>query len=331
MWKKRPAHDLIAGWIEHASELSDAGSPARARALIARAYLDPDEEGAAAREATETAERLDDLELRSWAWGARLEEAMARGAFDEAHEWATRRFDLVPTLDDPDHIALIYVFGTSPCLATLRFDEADEIARAHDEVTARLTPHHRMHAAALLLDPSYLRGRWEEVRRLRDRTEAAVEANSATPCAANFKSLMACGVAAAHLGDQEDARRLRRSADALGMEGYRFEVDRVELALALGELDRLKEIVASWRPDGFLEFDGVAAWLDALVALERRDEIEREAPPFQKPGSYLEPFVLRSLGFARGEEALVRQAIGRFDEVGMSWHAEDTRRLLPST
>jgi hypothetical protein len=256
---------------------------------------------------------------------------MARGEYDEAYGWARRRFDLVPTLDDPDHIALIYVFGMPPSYAILRFDEADRIARAHDEVTATLTPHHRMHAAALLIDADYYRGRWEGVRRLRDRTEAAVEANSATPCAANFKSLMACGVAAAHLGDHEDARRLRRSADALGMEGYRFEVDRVELALALGELDRVKEIVASWRPDGFLEFDGVAAWLNALVALGRRGEIEQEGPAFLKPGSYLEPFVLRALGYARGDEDLVQQAIGRFEEIGMSWHAEDTRRLLPST
>jgi class 3 adenylate cyclase len=331
MWKKRPAHDLIAGWIGQASELSDAGSPARARALIARAYLDPDEEGAAAREATDLAELLDDVELRSWAWGARLEAAMARGEYDEAYDWARRRFDLVPTLDDPDHIALIYVFGMSPCLATLRFDEADRIARAHDEVTATLTAHHRMHAAALLIDADYFRGRWERVRRLRDRTEAAVEANAATPCAANFKTLMACGVAAAFMGDTEDALRLRRSADALGMEGYRFEVDRVELALALGELDRVKEIVSSWRPDGFLEFEGVAALLNAFMALSRRNEIEQEAPAFLKPGSYLEPFVLRALGYARGDEDLIQQAIRLFEEIGMSWHADDTRRLLPST
>ena len=328
MWKKRPEHDLIAGWIEQASELSDDGSPARARALIARAYLDPDAEGAAASEATELAERLDDVELRSWAWGARLEDAMARGEYEEAYGWARRRFDLVPTLDDPDHIALIYVFGMSPCLATLRFDEAERIARAHDEVTATLTPHHRMHAATLWLDADFYRGRWDRVWGLRERTEAAVEANSATPCAANFKSLMACGVAAARLGDHEHARRLRRSAEALGMEGYRFEVDRVDLAMALGELDRVKEIVASWRPGGFLEFDGVAVWLDALMALGRRGEIEREAPPFLKPGSYLEPFVLRALGYARRDEDLVHQAVRLFGEIGMSWHAAETGRLL---
>jgi hypothetical protein len=330
MWRKRPEHDLIAGWIERASTLSDPGSSARARALIARGYLDPAEEGEATREATELAEALDDVELRSWAWGACHEEALARGEFEEAYRWAKRRFDLVPTLDDPDHIALIYLFGLPSCYATVRFDEADAIARAHDEVTATLTPHHRMHAAALLTDTGYLQGRWESVRALRDRVEAAVAANVATPCASNVGALLVCATAAARLGDEEDARRLERSADALGMEGYRFETDRIQLALALGELDRVETMLRSWRPEGFFEFVGVVSWMDALVGLGRRDEIEREAPAFLKPGSYLEPFVLRSLGYARGDVELLGQAIGRFEEIGMAWHAEDTRRLLPS-
>jgi class 3 adenylate cyclase/energy-coupling factor transporter ATP-binding protein EcfA2 len=331
MWKKRPAHDLVAGWIERASELSDADSPARARALIARGYLDPEEEGAAAGAATELAERLDDVELRSWAWGARHEAALARGDFEEAHDWAKRRFDLVPTLDDPDHIALIYLFGLPSCWATVRFDESNAIARAHDDVTARLTPHHRMHAASLLVHDGYFQGRWEEIRSLRERAESAVGANIATPCAANYSALMVCAIAAAHLGDEDDARRLHGAAEALGMEGYRFDADRLELALALGDLERVEEIVASWRPEGFWEFEGVAVWLTGLVALGRSDDIEREAPTFLRPGSYLEPFVLRSIGFARGDEDLVRQAIGRFEQFGMPWHAEYTQRLLPST
>jgi hypothetical protein len=75
----------------------------------------------------------------------------------------------------------------------------------------------------------------------------------------------------------------------------------------------------------------MVAWLDAMVALGRRDEIERDAPGFLRPQSYLEPFVLRALGYARRDEGLIRQAIGRFEEMGMSWHVEDTRRLLPAT
>jgi class 3 adenylate cyclase len=331
MWRRRPEHDLIAGWIERASELSDAGSPARARTLIARGFLDPAEEEAAAREATELAEQLDDVELRSWAWAARHEGAMARGDYEEAYRWAKRRFDLVPTLGDPDHIALIYLFGLGSCWATARFAESGRVAQAHDEVTATLTPHHRMHAASLLVHDWYFQGRWEAARELRDRVESAVAANIATPCASNVSALLACATAAARLGDADDARRLERTADALGMEGYGFESDRIDLALALGDHDRVEGIVNSWRPEGFWEFEGVTAWLNALVALGRREEIEREAPGFLKPGSYLEPFVLRALGYARGEAGPVRQAMKRFEMIGMSWYVEDTLRLLPTS
>ena len=71
MWAKRPDRELVAGWIEQALELSEPGSDSRAKALIARSFWEqntPD----AAREASELAERSGDIELRSYAWGARV-------------------------------------------------------------------------------------------------------------------------------------------------------------------------------------------------------------------------------------------------------------------
>ena len=331
MWRKRPPNDLVVGWIERASELSEAASPARARALIARGFLDPIENSEAAREATELADTLDDVELRSWAWGARHEWAMARGEFEEAYGWATRRFDLVPTLDDPDHIALIYMFGLPSLFASLRFDEAAAIARAHDDVTTTLTPHHRMHAAHLLVEVERCAGRWDAVRQLAPRAEAAAEANAETPCATNVYALLSCAQASEHLGDPEEARRLERAADELGLEGYRFESSRIDLALARGDRETLDHILDEWRPDGFWDYDGLVSWINALVSLQRGVEIEREVPPFSKPGSYLEPFVLRALGSARGDEELVSRAANLFADAGLSWHAEETQRLLPST
>jgi hypothetical protein len=188
-----------------------------------------------------------------------------------------------------------------------------------------------MHAAHLLIEVERYAGRWSSIRELAARAELAAEANAATPCATNVYALLTCAVASVRLGDDEEARRLERAADDFGMEGYRFESSRAELAVARGDLETLERILEGWRPEGFWDHDGVVSWINALVALERRDTIETEVPPFLKSGTYLEPFVLRALGFARGDEDLVRQAIGRFEEIGMAWHAEDTRRLLPAT
>ena len=45
------------------------------------------------------------------------------------------------------------------------------------------------------------------------------------------------------------------------------------------------------------------------------------------PGTYLEPFALRTLGIARGEPALVAQAQERFAAMGLDWYAAQTREL----
>ena len=47
-----------------------------------------------------------------------------------------------------------------------------------------------------------------------------------------------------------------------------------------------------------------------------------------RPGTYLEPFALRALGFARNDEELIEQAVARFDGLGLEWHAAETRKAL---
>jgi tetratricopeptide (TPR) repeat protein len=217
MWKRRPDPELIRGWIEQALELSEPDTPARARALIARASSDPERFGEAAREAVELAERLGDNELRSWAWAASSVAADSRGDYDEGFAWNRRRFELIPQLTDPDHIALIYFSGSWACLVTGRFDEARRDSEAHDEVTRRLTPHHRLHAVAVLIEVELAAGCWERVRDLTSRAEAAVAANIATPCALNVWSLLGCALASVRLRDEQEAR----SSGALRIWGWR--------------------------------------------------------------------------------------------------------------
>jgi class 3 adenylate cyclase len=329
MWKRRPDRELITGWIDRALELSEADAPARARALIARVNSDPERFGASAQEASELADRIDDIELRSWAWDALSGAAYAKGDYEEAYTWAKRRFDIVSALTDPDHIALIYMFGLPACLMTGRFQEARRLSEAHDEVTSTLTPHHRIHAVTLLIGVEQVVGRWDAVRDLTARAESAVVANIATPCASNVRSLLMCALASVHLENDQEARRLERSAEDLGMEGYSFESLYVEIAVARGDLAALERLLGAWNPEGFMDDDGLIARLNALVALDRRAEIEAEAPAMLKPKTYLEPFALRALGYARGNEGLIQQAVERFEAMGLDWYATETRGLVP--
>ena len=286
--------------------------------------------GEAAREAGELAERLGDDELRSWAWEASSKAAYSRGDYDEGFAWNRRRVGLVPQLTDPDHIALIYLSKHNASLMTGRFDEARRDSEAHDEVTRSLTPHHRLHAVALFVGIEVAAGRWETVRGLTSRAEAAVAANIATPCFWNVLSLLGCALASVRLGDEQKARRLERSAENLGMEGYSaaFDPIRIEISLARGELPEVERKLSEWSPGGFLDVEGLVARLNALVALGRRAEIEQEAPAISRPGTYLEPFALRAPGFARADDGLIEQAVERFEEMGLGWHAAETKKLL---
>jgi class 3 adenylate cyclase len=332
MWKRRPEPQLIEGWIARALELSAPNTSARARALIARAYLDPEQSGDAAVEASELADRLGDIELESWAWGARSVTAIARGDYEDAVGWASRRVEVVSRLTDPDHIALIYFLAISPLLVSGQFNEARRMAQAHDDVTSSLTPHHRVHAVMQLIDVELAAGRWDAVRGLAPRAEAAVAANVATPCVMNVWSLLAIALGQIHSGDESEARRLEESAEELGMEGYGLVFDpiRVEIAVARGDLAEVARKLVDWKPEGLGDVDGLVARLNALVALERRSEIEREAPAMMKPNTILEPFALRALGFSRRDDSLIDQAIDRFEAMGLDWFADDTRKRLSS-
>jgi hypothetical protein len=121
-------------------------------------------------------------------------------------------------------------------------------------------------------------------------------------------------------------RRLESKAYGIGMEGYRnwFGPPKIRLALARDELGGLAQLASSeltWP-------EPASAFLDVLAALGDRERIEAEAPRWMQQGTFAEPFALRALGIARGDRTLLRQALERFEAMQLSWHAEQTRRLL---
>jgi hypothetical protein len=207
-------------------------------------------------------------------------------------------------------------------------DEARRLAEAYDEVTRRLSAHHRLHAAYEFVAVDAAFGRWEAVRDQTARVEAAVAANADTPCALENLALLECALAHVLLGADSEASRLERIVESLGKKGFELRggLD-LELAIARHDLAEAERILGVWAPEGLVDVDGLVARLDALVALERRDEIEAEAPALLIPGSYVEPFALRALGWARGDEEMIHHAVERFDAMGLEWFANQTRGM----
>jgi hypothetical protein len=72
----------------------------------------------------------------------------------------------------------------------------------------------------------------------------------------------------------------------------------------------------------------VSTFLDALAALGDRERIDTEAPKWLQAGTFAEPFALPALSIARSDRSLLKQALKRFEAMDLSWHTEQTRRLL---
>ncbi len=334
MWKRQPGLELIDGWIEKALELADEGSSAQMRALAARAIGWEDE--VAARAAHEIAEQNGDLGLRLQALMALANSAYGNGDFERAVAWLDewRANARLPGVVDPDERSFPLFIGGFIDLAAGRIRTAAAASRQHEEIVGGLTPHHRVHAVGFRLNVSALAGRWLEVEELTPRVEEAVEANVNTPCAWNVSSLVHAAVASAYGGDDEEANRLEAKADALGMEGYRVWLypPRIRLAIVREDLDDVRRLVNGIGSEDLLPwaYEMPAAMFDALVVLGDREAIEARAPEWLRPQTYVEPFALRALGFARMDESMLVDATARFERMELDWFAGETRRLLAS-
>jgi class 3 adenylate cyclase len=329
MWMRRPEPELVEGWIEQALELSEPESAARVRALIARVWR-AETGDESAREASELADRLQDAELRSYAWAARAATAFRHRRYSEACTWAERRFDLVAEISDPDHLVEMRETAVAALGSVGRYQEARQFAAEHEDMSRALSPHHRLHSIALMVEIEELVGNWAGIEALEERVRSAVAANLETPCIRNQRCLTLCAVANVYGGNETRAQELEDEARQLGMEGYANVLNppRVRLALARDDLDEVERLL---EPDMLRAFSygesNAACRLDGLAALRARERIEDEAPPLVVPGAYIEPFALRALGIVRGDADLIEQAQTRFGDLGLDWHAAQTSAL----
>jgi class 3 adenylate cyclase len=330
MWVQQPDMALVEGWIEQALELAEEGSLTQGNALVAQ-FMDTGDESAVSS-ALAIAERLGDRELRcavvhNIAYGALL-----AGDFERACTLMDDAMALLPGLTNPDVCSTALMSAVFVYLKSGRLGTAERASTQATEAAAGLTPHHRLHAADWQILMASVTGRWEEVLARAAEAERVVDANlaAATPCVLNVSVLLNCATGRARAGDDDEARRLEAKADGLGMEGGRwyqgwFDPPKIRLALARHDTGQLAELASA---DFDWEWEPVSTFLDALAELGDRERIEAEAPKWLQDGTFAEPFALRALGLARGDRALLERALERFEAMDLTWHAEQTRRLL---
>ena len=332
MWRRAPDPKGIEEWIQRALELMPAEGPIRAKVLIARALWGGT--AAEAAEASTIAERIGDPDLRLSALTVRSAVAFRERDYEQSLMLAERAFELAGLVSDPELVADPDLSAAWPALALGRFREARRFGAHVRDLNVGLTTHHRVHAVAVPMEIEELLGDWQEIRRMREGAEAAVEANLDTPCVRGPRSILVCALAEEIGGNREAADALLARAEELRMEGHGLVLEgpRVRLELIRGNLDAVRrllgedDLVAKQRTGYHL--GRISIRLDALVALRDRALLEQEAPQFLDPGTYLEPFALRALGIARENEALVEQAQERFHALGLAWHAGQTERLV---
>jgi class 3 adenylate cyclase len=327
MWKTRPSHELVAGWIEKALELSEKDSKPWRRAKVAQARWEQGEPEAI--EAERIAREAADPELLIHALWARSAARLRLGDFSGAADFMDAQRGVLPEIVDPDFRCATYNLSIDTYVSAGRLSAARAAMEAQELEAEGLTPHHRLHAAGARLFLETLTGRWEVAHALIAQTEAAVEANLATPCPMNIGSLFWCALSASVIGDRSESKRLEDAAYATGMEGYSAATDgpRIWLALSRGDLEDVRELVEGLNPEVLKPWSGEirCALFDGLVALGDGERIEADAPEWIERGGYPRPFALRALGLVREDEALVEQAAQAFDAIGLSWHAQRTR------
>ena len=331
MFKRRPPRALVDGWIDRAVELSRPHSVQRVRALAARALHDPSAAEEAAREASALADELGDPDLRSWAWAALASWAFHERRYGDAFEWSSRRFEVLDKLGDPDHAAEMYE-GLVPALESLaRFGEARRLADEHFQHTRTLSPHHRLHSAALMVEVEELTANWPELIRLTPLVERSTEENAATSCIRGPRSLLLCALAAECVGDAQRAAELERAAALYEHEDYGSSLAHPMLRLALVRKDRhaLERLL---EPQDYHRYSfgpgSLAAMFDARAVLRDRATIEAEAEGFLDEETYVRPFARRALAIVREDEALLGRAQEEFAAIGLDWHAAQTERLV---
>jgi hypothetical protein len=278
------------------------------------------------------ADDLEHIELRSDALGALQAVLEDSGQFGLACDAAEARTRLLPLIADPDHVAEAQMTEVELYLKLGRIAEARGAAQRLEQTVTGLTPHHRVHGIGtrMLLESAV--GNFEAVRGWTLDAEDASDANRATPCPMNVGMLLIAALAHLYGGDGATAGRLMSRAESTAMIGYGRVHAPKWLRLAIARQDRveIRRVLDSIHPSWLTPaaWERATAVLDGLAALDDRERIEALAPQWLEQQTYVAPFAQRALGIARRDRHLLADAVARFEEMGLEWHARETRTTL---
>jgi hypothetical protein len=329
MWRRPPATADVEAWARAALD-GAADTYTRATALLATGYLDSAANAAPAREGVELAAGLEDVNLRARSYLLMVHVATDEGKLADARGWVDRALELLPAVDDPDRREGILFYAVFVYLRLGLVAEARRLADLNDEQSLALTVHHQVHGVAGRMLAATITGAWEDAVALAERAERSAAANLDTPCQFNWRAVVMAALAAARAGDDRAARTLEeRGLELAGPEAsLGVEPALLRLALARGDLGAVERTLAATVENRF-DVDVPAATIDARAALGDRDGVEREAAKALALGGLYEPFALRALGTVRGDRELVARAVARFEQLGLAWHAAETRETAP--
>jgi class 3 adenylate cyclase len=330
MWPIRLDDSLTEAWITRALADSLDGTPARGRALIARALSNDDQD--TARAGLALAEQLGDPVLRIDGLGALMGALEGQAQFAEACQVAATRLDLLPQVPDPDRAADVFHMNALLYVAAGRLEDARVMGTRMEETVAGLTPHHRVHGLEIRLLLETAVADWEAIRNLTQRTEDAIEANLATPCPFNRVMLILLATAWTYAGNPVESGRLMARTEEIGMATYRIVSAPALLRLAIARRDRaeIRRLIDSVQPAWLTpaNWELLAALFDGLAELDDKERIEAEASHWLNQSTYVTPFAARALAIAREDGALLADAAARFEAMGLTWHAERTRPIV---
>jgi hypothetical protein len=152
-----------------------------------------------------------------------------------------------------------------------------------------------------------------------------------------MRAVLLCAVARAHLGDQTEADNLVELAGRLAGRVATDRDDRtivphVRLALARGDLDRVRELMARaprrmklWWTWWALDLE--VTRLDALAALDDAAALEDEAPPHLNTCAFLDAVARRALGAVRRDAGLLDAATAAFARMDLPAQVDQTRAV----